>query len=84
MPKLKQTIGEEKIKISDKVFGLDDYSYYGTLSPSLFLFMSVDPDQSDGAEIPRLHSARMAVNEKALVEGVKTMTSLAIKFGITG
>jgi amidohydrolase len=41
-----------------------------------------DPDESDGSEIPNLHSSRMMVNEKALVNGVKTMTSLAIKYGI--
>jgi amidohydrolase len=81
IPKLKETIGADNVRSVDQTPGLDDFSHFGELSPSLFVWMSVDPDETDGSEIPNLHTSKMVVNERALVNGVKAMTSFAVKFG---
>ena len=80
-PQLKATLGADNFNISHKNSLLDDFSYYGELSPTAFLWLAVDPDEP-GRTTPDLHTAKAIVNEKALVYGVKAMTSLALKFGI--
>ena len=81
-PVVKRTIGDDKFNVSDKNPGLDDFAFYGELSPSVFMFLAIDPDENSSREIPDFHTSKMVVNEKALVNGVKTMVSIAINFGI--
>ena len=62
-------------------YGVDDYSYLEQEAPGLMATLCVAPDEEEpGAFRGKLHNAQMIVNERGLLNGVKTYVAFPFKY----
>lgn len=80
---LSKTIGAEKI-IQDRERAckfLDDYAYFIQDVPGIYCTLSVVSDPDDDYETHRVHDANFRANERAFLNGIKTMSTFALSYG---
>lgn len=82
VPRLCETLGEDRVVVLDVYNVLDDYAFFQELAPGIMGSISTAPEEApaDGSSVPGLHSAKMTVNERGLKEGVKALAAFALKF----
>ena len=81
---LSQTIGAEKI-IQDRervLKFLDDFAYFIQDIPGIYCTLSVVSDPEDDYETNHVHDADFHANEKSFLNGIKTMSTFALSYGI--
>ncbi len=82
VPRLCETLGEDRVVVLDVYNVLDDYAFFQELAPGIMGSISTAPEEApaDGSSVPGLQSAKMTVNERGLKEGVKALAAFALKF----
>ncbi len=80
VPTLERVAGTEHVQQVPKVTGSEDFSYFQQLVPGLFFFVGVTAPEIDPAKAPANHSPRFAVDERALVLGVRALSHLVCDF----
>ena len=58
----------------------EDFSFYAAATPGLFVFLGITPDGQDPAKAAPNHNPSFFVDEKALVVGVRAMSSMAMSY----
>ena len=80
---LMKTIGPDKI-IQDRervCKFLDDYAYFIQDTPGIYATLSVVSDPEDHYETHQVHDADFRANERAFLNGIKTMATFALAYG---
>lgn len=77
LPTLQRVAGADKVQFVPKVTGSEDFSYFQKLVPGLFFFVGVTPPGVDPAKAAPNHSPRFAVDESALLLGVRSLAHVA-------
>ena len=72
--------GDPQVHNVPKVTGSEDFSYFQRLVPGLFFFVGVTPPGQDPAKAASNHSPRFAVDESALVLGLRSLLHLSCDF----
>lgn len=78
-PVLKRAAGG-KVAKAPLAGAAEDFSFYAKEVPGLYVFLGVTPEGQDPAAAAPNHSPDFFVDEKALVVGTRTMSSLALDF----
>ena len=78
-PVLKQA-ADGKVAKAPLAGASEDFSFYAKEVPGLYVFLGCTPDGQDPAKATPNHSPDFFVDEKALVVGTRTMSSLAVDF----
>lgn len=83
-PRLAQVIGEEKIiEDRERIFKfLDDYAFFLEKSPGIYATLSVVNDPEDDYKTHQIHDADFHANEKAFINGIKSLVTFAATYGL--
>ena len=83
VPSLRRVYGINNVREGARITGAEDFAFYQEEVPGLFFFIGGRPaDLPPEKAIPN-HSPLFYVDEGALVEGVRAMSSLAVDY-LTG
>jgi amidohydrolase len=84
LPTLRRVAGADKLQLSPKRTGAEDFSFYAQQVPGLFFFLGgTAPDIAETSAAPN-HSPRFVVDESSLLLGVRAMAQLALDYLQTG
>jgi len=84
VPTLREVYGRDKVYISERVTGAEDFAFYQEQVPGFFFFIGGRPlDVLPEEAIPN-HSPFFYVDEGALVPGVKALSQLAADYLAAG
>ena len=76
LPGLKRSLGEEQVKERTWVTGAEDFSFFGTKAPSLFLYLGGMKKDLNPAEAPPHHTSTFQVEDEAMKTGIITFCTL--------
>lgn len=80
LPSLQQTLGTAHVQEREWVTGAEDFSYYGTKAPSLFLYLGGMPAGADPAKAAPHHTADFYVDDTAMKTGIIAFCTLVINY----
>ena len=80
LPTLKRVAGADKVFVSQKITGYEDFSYYQQKLPGFFYFLGITPKGTERRKSAPNHSPRFFVDESALLLGVRSLAHLAIDY----
>lgn len=80
LPSLQQALGNDHVQEREWVTGAEDFSYYGTKAPSLFLYLGGMPAGTDPAKAPPHHTADFYVDDSAMKTGIIAFCALVTDF----
>ncbi|MCG2612989.1 amidohydrolase [Terrimonas sp. NA20] len=80
LPSLEKAIGPQNVKEREWVTGAEDFSYYGTKAPSLFLYLGGMPRGNDPKKAPPHHTADFFVTDGAMKTGVQAFCQLVTDY----
>ena len=80
VPTLQRVAGADKVFVSQKITGYEDFSYYQQKIPGFFYFLGITPKGTERGKSAPNHSPRFFVDESALVLGVRSLAHLAIDY----
>ena len=76
LPGLKRSLGEEQVKERTWVTGAEDFSFFGTKAPSLFLYLGGMKKDLNPADAPPHHTSTFQVEDEAMKTGIITFCTL--------
>ena len=80
VPTLRKVLGKDRVYVSNRVTGAEDFAFYQEEVPGFFFFIGGRPiDVLPKDAVPN-HSPFFTVDEAALLPGVRVMSQLAIDF----
>ena len=77
VPTLARVAGPGGLEVIPKVTGSEDFSFFQRLVPGLFFFVGVTPPEVDAKTAYSNHSPRFFADERALLQGVRSLAHLA-------
>jgi amidohydrolase len=80
IPSLQSAAGIENVAERDWVTGAEDFSYYGTRSPSFFFYLGGMPKGNDPKKAPPHHTAEFYIDESGMKTGIKAFCDLVIDY----
>ncbi len=80
LPSLQKAVGKENVKQGSLVMGAEDFSYFQEKIPGLYVFLGVRKEGIAAGEAASNHSPFFYVNDNALKNGVRTLSTLALDF----
>ena len=80
VPVLERVAGKNKVFLSQKVCGAEDFSYFQQKVPGFFFFLGCTSTSEDAKNAAPNHSPRFVVDEDCLKLGVRTLASLAVEY----
>ena len=80
MPALQAAAGPGKVLPAPKVTGYEDFSQYGTVAPALFISLGGKDPALPREQAPPHHTPEFAIDESALVLGVKAYAAMAMQY----
>ena len=80
VPTLRKVYGRDKVYVSGRVTGAEDFSFFQEKVPGFFFYIGGRPLEIPPDEAIPNHSPYFYVDEAALVPGVKAMSQLAVDF----
>ena len=80
VPSLQRVAGADKVFVSQKITGYEDFSYYQQKIPGFFYFLGITPRGTDRKQSAPNHSPRFFVDESALVLGVRSLAHLTLDY----
>ena len=80
IPSLQSAAGASNVTEREWVTGAEDFSYYGTKAPSLFLYLGGMPKGNDPKKAPPHHTAEFFVDDAGMKTGIKTFCHLVIDY----
>ncbi len=81
VPVLEKAVGKENVKETKWVTGAEDFSYYGTKAPAVFLYYGGMPRGNDPAKAPPHHTPDFIVSDALLQNGVKIFCNIVFEYG---
>ena len=79
-PTLERVVGSEKLFESTMTTGAEDFSFFQKEVPGMFFFLGVTPDGQLDENTPVNHSPLFMVDDGAMLNGIRTMTHLAVDY----
>lgn len=80
LPSLEKAVGKENVMENSIVMGAEDFSYYQEKIPGLYVFLGVNKEGVSQKDAASNHSPYFYVNDKALKNGVRTLSTLAFDY----
>lgn len=80
LPSLETAVGKENVQETNWVTGSEDFSYYGTKAPSVFLYYGGMPKGMDPALAPPHHTPDFSISDNMLYNGVKIFCNLVFDY----
>jgi amidohydrolase len=80
IPTLEKAVGKDNVAETRWVTGAEDFSYYGTKAPSVFLYYGGMPKGNDPAKAPPHHTPDFMVSDAMLYNGVKIFCNLVFDY----
>jgi amidohydrolase len=80
LPSLFKAIGEVNVKEREWVTGGEDFSYFGTKAPSLFLYLGAMPPNTDARAAPPHHTPDFYIDERGMKNGIKVFCQLVLDY----
>ncbi len=80
VPTLQRVAGADKVFVSQKITGYEDFSYYQQKIPGFFYFLGITPRGTERGKSAPNHSPRFFVDESALVLGVRSLAHLTLDY----
>ncbi len=81
VPVLEKAVGKENVQETKWVTGAEDFSYYGTKAPAVFLYYGGMPKGNDPAKAPPHHTPDFVVSDALLQNGVKIFCNIVFEYG---
>ena len=80
IPSLEKSMGVGNVEETHWVTGAEDFSYYGTKAPSVFLYYGGMPKGTDPANAPPHHTPDFKISDAMLYNGVKIFCNLVFDY----
>ncbi|OJU24843.1 MAG: hypothetical protein BGN92_08675 [Sphingobacteriales bacterium 41-5] len=80
IPSLEKAVGKENVKETKWVTGAEDFAYYGSKAPTVFLYYGGMPKGYDPAKAPPHHTPDFMISDAALYHGVKVFCNLVFDY----
>ena len=80
VPTLRKIYGKDRVFVSGRVTGAEDFSYYQEQIPGFFFYIGARPAEVRPEDAIANHSPFFYVDEEALVPGVMVMSQLALDY----
>jgi len=80
VPSLEKAIGAQNLKEREWVTGAEDFSYYGTKAPALFLYLGGMPKGNDPKTAPPHHTADFFVTDSAMKTGIQAFCQMVTDY----
>lgn len=80
LPSLQAAIGASNVSEREWVTGAEDFSYYGTRAPAIFLYLGGMPAGNDAAKAPPHHTAEFYVDDSGMKTGIKAFCQLVTDY----
>ncbi len=80
IPSLQSAAGVSNVSEREWVTGAEDFSYYGTKAPSLFLYLGGMPKGNDPKKAPPHHTPEFFVDDAGMKTGIKTFCHMVIDY----
>ncbi len=80
LPTLRRVAGPDNVVEMRRRTGAEDFSYFANAVPGLYVFLGVTPEDRDPETAPPNHSPYFYADEKALLLGVRLMSTLALEY----
>ena len=84
LPSLEKSLGKENVQETNWVTGSEDFSYYGTKAPAVFLYYGGMPKGMDPATAPPHHTPDFSISDNMLYNGVKIFCNLVFDYPKSG
>ncbi len=81
VPVLEKAVGKENVQETKWVTGAEDFAYYGTKAPAVFLYYGGMPKGNDPAKAPPHHTPDFIVSDALLQNGVKIFCNIVFEYG---
>lgn len=81
VPVLEKAVGKENVQETKWVTGAEDFAYYGTKAPAVFLYYGGMPRGNDPAQAPPHHTPDFIVSDALLQNGVKIFCNIVFEYG---
>jgi amidohydrolase len=81
VPVLEKAVGKENVQETKWVTGAEDFAYYGTKAPAVFLYYGGMPKGNDPAKAPPHHTPDFIVSDALLQNGVKLFCNIVFEYG---
>ncbi len=78
IPSLEKACGTDKVKPREWVTGAEDFSYYGTKAPAVFLYLGGMPKGQDPIKAPPHHTADFYVDNSGMPTGIRAFCSMVL------
>ena len=83
-PSLARVTGTDRLRLTPRATGAEDFSFLAQRVPGLFFFVGVTPQGVDPRTTPTNHSPRFRVDEAGLLPGLRAMLHLAADYTGSG
>ena len=80
LPSLEKAVGKNNVEATRWVTGAEDFSYYGTKAPSLFLYYGGMPKGNLSSAAPPHHTPDFMISDANLDNGVKVFCQLVFDY----
>jgi amidohydrolase len=80
IPSLQAAAGEKNVVEREWVTGAEDFSYYGTKAPALFLYLGGMQPGKDPKTAPPHHTADFYIDESGMKTGIRVFCNLVIDY----
>lgn len=78
LPSLEKAAGADRVKPREWVTGAEDFSYYGTKAPAVFLYLGGMPKGNDPNSAPPHHTADFFIDNSGMPTGIRAFCSLVL------
>lgn len=78
IPSLERATGSGKVKPREWVTGAEDFSFYGTKAPAVFLYLGGMPKGNDPSKAPPHHTADFYVDNSGMPTGIRAFCSMVL------
>ena len=80
VPTLRKIYGKDRVYVSGRVTGAEDFSFYQEQIPGFFFYIGARPAEVRPEDAIANHSPYFDVDEAALLPGVRVMSQLALDY----
>ena len=80
LPTLEKSVGKENVQETNWVTGAEDFSFFGTKAPAVFLYFGGMPKGTDPKNAPPHHTPDFKISDAMLFNGVKIFCNLVLDY----
>ena len=80
IPSLQSAAGESNVRERQWVTGSEDFSYYGTKTPSFFFYLGGMPKGNDPDKAPPHHTSEFFVDDAGMKTGIKAFCQIVFDY----